>query len=67
MSIYPQDCNGNYMSVGQQFDNSWGQYKGLAECPKNTVITGFRTKVDTGGNTGLNRVQFECKYVDNFC
>ena len=37
---------------------------GWAYCPVNTVITGLITKADND-DTGLNRVQFECNYVDN--
>ena len=60
------------MTPAYQFDSNWGNYRGWAYCPANTVITGLVTKVDTDthetiwyDDTGLNRVQFKCKYVDH--
>ena len=47
-----------------QFDSDWGSFMGWAYCPANTLVTGLITKADHD-DTGLNRVQFECNYVDN--
>ena len=62
--ISSQDCKGNTLAPGEQFDGEWGDFTSYGACPANTVITGLKTQASSG-NFGVISAKFYCQYVPN--